>query len=678
MIININEFYNNKNWKQYVPLEAFQEEMRLVGETFLKDVKVKNVLSITYSIDDYGENPIYIEYLDENDQKHLVKLKPAIHEELESVLSKYATIDYTNQKFAEAVQTSKDYTDQAKEALTVLINGSKEEAIQISKAYTDVEINKLNTNLREYIDSQDQTLMQNIITYSENSVNAAVQTATAYTNEEISKAKQEVKDYADTQDNAKLVESKEYTDAKHEESLRTISPLASKLDNIWGEHKAPFIYWLPNIDVNTMELVNLENDVKVTLNAGDVVYWRKNAYQPVDLSGIEEEVAQSLVDAKAYTDTQLTNYETKADATTDHNKLMHVPTGKKEPYIRWYPSTDCNHIKFTLSGGEIGVYIDKSDEGEEKVGYLSSRNPSTFATKTEVENANKVYGYDTTSDSWNKCDGNFTVAHDGANITKLGYRQTVDGTEKTLDFIDFATKLDALFFRGTVGAQNPSLNNLEQGFYHFYFENENTDSTYPTDMQGQMSVWGSILQMGYTNGLCSQLMIRVPSDTMYIRTHSNGGWNSWHKVTAPLANVQDEMLNLETVEAVVQAQNALNTENVPVSLQQKTRTLREVINNSTLVNTKDFMILNLDFSFVPNVLPTSVETSFIENITIDAPEFNGKSFDITFKANEHTTTSKGVIGEPLTIKTCVFPVDETIQTVKVVVKDKIIIRKETE
>lgn len=632
VIINIDEFYNNKNWKQYVPLEAFQEEMRLVGETFLKDVEVKNVLSITYSIDDYGENPIYIEYLDEKDQKHLVKLKPAIHDELNSVLSKYATIDYVNQKFVEAVQTSKDYTDQAKEALTILINGSKEEAIKVSKAYTDVEINKLNTDLKEYIDSHDQSLMQEIVTYSESAVDEAVYISTSYTNQEINKSKQEVKDYADTQDNAKLIESKEYTDTKHNETLSAIRPLQSKLENIWGGHKVSFIYWLPNIDVNTMKLENAENDVKVTLNDGDVVYWRKNEYQPVDLSGVEEGDAQTLADAKEYTNSRV-NDAFSALVAGDNQTL-----------------------------GDAKAYTDTQLTNYE----------------TKIENTNKVYGYDNANDTWTKCDGNFTVFHDNSNISKLGYRQTTAGVEKTIDFNNFATKLDTLFFRGTIGAQNPSLNNLEQGFYLIYFNNENSDASYPDDMQGQLRQWATILQLGYSNGLCSQIMIRIPSDTMYMRTHHTNGWNSWHVVKAPLSNVETGMLNLETVEAVAQEQNAINVENVSVSLQQKTRTMREVKNNSTLTNTKDFLILNLDFSFIPNVLPTSVETTFTENILIDAPEFNGKSFNVTFKANEHKASSKGVLGEPLSIKTPAFPTSETIKNIEVVVKDKIIIRKETE
>lgn len=624
MIVNIDEFYNNNNYKQYVPLEAFQNELKLVGKTLLKDVVVKNVLSVTYSIDDYGESPIYIEYLDEKDQKHLVKLKPAIHEELDEVLKQYAKITYVDQKFNEAIQTSKDYTDDTKEALTIFINGSKEEAIQVSKAYTDVEINKLNTDLKEYIDSHDQTLWQEIGTYVNSAVDESYTQSKEYTDDEIEKVKNEItvgndsvlqqaKDYADAHDNEKLVASKNYTDTKHEEALTAIeqgdaetladsmiytdnqlknygtkadveksnkiygyntndtswlkcngnftvshngssitdlgyrqnvedtevgihfsdyatksniTPLEAKLENIWGGHKAPFIYWLPNIDVNTMKLENVENDVKVTLNDGDVVYWRKNEYQP---SGAELKVGFG---------TEL-------------------------------PKTE----------NSIVIRAESSDKRISNMYFTAEGDTATFAP------GNYLLKSEAPIWSWS---GNENEKHPTYVYLSDSYEGYISTTIKTL-------------------------NSLDQ------------------DLR-EVEVY---------------LPRQMPVSTA-------------------------------DVEAIVQEQNAMNTESVSVSMQQKARTVQNINNNSTLVETKDFYILNLDFSFVPSTLPTSVENEFVENIVIDAPKFVGKSFNVVYKTNEHSSCSKGVIGESLTIKTPILPVDETIKNIEVVVKDKIIIRKETE
>lgn len=622
MIVNIDEFYNNNNYKQYVPLEAFQEEVQLVGKTLLKDVDVKNVLSITYSIDDYGESPIYIEYIDEKDQKHLVKLKPAIHEELDEVLKQYAKITYVDQKFNEAVQNSKDYTDETKEALTILINGSKEETIQINKAYTDVEINKLNTDLKEYIDSHDQTLWQEIVTYANSAIDQSFIQSKAYTDTEIDKVKNEItvgndtvlqqaKDYADAHDNEKLVASKNYTDTKHEEAL----------------------------------------------------------------TAIEQGDAETLADAMNYTDNQLGNYGTKAD----------------------------------------------------------------------VENANKIYGYNTLDTSWLKCNGNFTISHNGAKITDLGYRQNVEDEEVGIHFSDYATKND-------ITPLNTKLENIWGGHkaaFIYWLPNidintmklENAENDVKVTLNdGDVVYWrkneyqpsGAELNVSFgTEPTKTENSIAIRTDdtgktvtSMYFTAEGNTatfnpnqylfksdapiwGWNYyqqpapsrinmtneedyvWANILTPkatLSHLKDIVVYLPKsapvtqteVEALVQEQNATNTENVSVSLQQKARTVQNITNNSTLVETKDFYILNLDFSFVPTVLPTSTETEFLENINIDAPQFVGKSFNITYKANDHSTISKGVIGEPFLIKTCVLPVDETIKSVEVVVKDKIIIRKETE
>lgn len=624
MIVNINEFYNNKNWKQYVPLEAFQEEVRLVGKTLLKDVDVKNVLSITYSIDDYGESPIYIEYLDEKDQKHLVKLKPAIHEELDEVLKQYAKITYVDQKFNEAVQNSKDYTNQVKEALSILIMGSKEEAIRVNKAYTDVEINKLNTDLKEYIDSHDQTLWQEIVTYANSAIEQSFVQSKAYTDTEIDKVKNEItfgndsvlqqaKDYANARDNEKLVASKNYTDTKHEEALTAIeqgdaetladsmnytdnqlenygtkadvenankvygwrtdtttltqcqgnlsinhdgstisaigyrqtpsdsqslvdfnwfatksdiTPLESKLQNIWGGHKAPFIYWLPNIDVNTMKLENAENDVKVTLNDGDVVYWRKNEYQP---SGAELKVGFSTELAK-----------------TENSIVIRAGSSDKK----------VTSMYFTAEGD------------------TASFTPDNYLRKSEAP----IW-------KWSRYDNEKSPSNVYLSDFYEGYITT---TIKTLNSVE------------------PSIR---------------------------------------------EVVVYLP---------------------------REKPVTTADVEAIVQEQNVINTESVAVSLQQKTRSSQAITNKSTLTETKDFYILNLDFSFVPSTLPTSVETEFAQIININAPIFVGRTFNITYKANEHTSSSKGTIGESLTIKTPILPVDETIKSVEVVVKEKIIIRKETE
>lgn len=633
MIIDIDKFYNSSNWKQYVPLEAFTELSRNVAQTYLKDVKVKNLLSITYSIDDYGENPIYIEYLDEKDQKHLVKLKPAIHEELDEVLKQYAKIMYVDQKFNEAIQTSKDYTDQAKEALTILINGSKEEAIQVSNAYTDVEINKLNTDLKEYIDSHDRTLWQEIVTYANSAVEEGYTLSKEYTDDEIEKVKNEItlgndsvlqqaKDYADAHDNEKLVASKNYTDTKHEEAL----------------------------------------------------------------TAIEQGDAETLADSMNYTDNQLGSYETKTDAKIDHDKLTEVPTGHKNPYISWFPDIDSNYIRMVNDDGEVRFHINDSNTNEETQGYLSSRKPSLFALSSEVAPLlNKL------SNIWASHKAPFIYWLPNIDVNTMKLENAENDVKVTLNDGDVVywrkneyqpsgAELNVAF-----GTEPPKTENSiairanvdDKTISSMYFTAEGDTATFNTNnylYKSEAPIWSWNY---YKQPSPSLVSMNNEDDYVYANIQTPKATLSSLKEIAVYLPKSAPVTQTE-VEALVQEQNATNTESVSVSMVQKARTVQNITNNSTLVETKDFYILNLDFSFVPTVLPTSIETEFLENINIDAPQFVGKSFNIDYKANEHSSSSKGVIGSVLTIKTPILPVDETIRNVEVVVKDKIIIRKETE
>lgn len=68
MKLDLNKFYNT-NYKDFVHKEAVEEALKLVPEVELKDVDVDNILSITFSVDEYGENPMYIEYNDKEGKK---------------------------------------------------------------------------------------------------------------------------------------------------------------------------------------------------------------------------------------------------------------------------------------------------------------------------------------------------------------------------------------------------------------------------------------------------------------------------------------------------------------------------------------------------------------------------------------------------------------------------------
>lgn len=92
MKLDLNKFYNT-NYNDFVHKEAVEEALRMVAEIDLKDVEIDTILSITFSVDEFGENPIYVEYLDKDGKKHIVRIRPAVTNEIQEILKRYVTLE---------------------------------------------------------------------------------------------------------------------------------------------------------------------------------------------------------------------------------------------------------------------------------------------------------------------------------------------------------------------------------------------------------------------------------------------------------------------------------------------------------------------------------------------------------------------------------------------------------
>ena len=92
MKLDLNKFYNT-NYKDIVHKEAVEEALRMVAEIDLKDIEIDSILSITFSVDEFGENPIYVEYLDKEGKKHIVRIRPAVTNEIQEILKRYVTLE---------------------------------------------------------------------------------------------------------------------------------------------------------------------------------------------------------------------------------------------------------------------------------------------------------------------------------------------------------------------------------------------------------------------------------------------------------------------------------------------------------------------------------------------------------------------------------------------------------
>lgn len=407
MYINLDKFYSS-NYRDFVHRQALEDALKLVAEIYLKDTKVDTILNITFSVDEYGENPIYLTYLDEEKKEHIVKLKPNITEALLERLKEYAKITYVDeqdeklrqeltqiieQSKQEAIQTANNFTishtNEVKNDILNIINQTSDElkeycdnkcemTLLAGKNYTDATADEINQRIDEeheynqeryvigtinkdgsdtgkrfteigvtpnkkqyahlvnFVDARNNqheinhasgyllnydgytNLVTNLskagipiyltmqdgtpLFVSEISFLASEFTNQDFISAELKDGVNDVRGFLINQENLEKLYSLDLSGYATKEELNSldskvglvnqqvtnladdITPITSKLSNIWEGHKAPFIYWTPNIDINTMKLENKENDVKVTLNDGDVVYWRKNEQQPVDLT----------------------------------------------------------------------------------------------------------------------------------------------------------------------------------------------------------------------------------------------------------------------------------------------------------------------------------------------------------------------------------------------------------
>lgn len=159
MHINLDKFYSS-NYRDFVHRQALEDALKLVAEIYLKDTKVDTILNITFSVDEYGENPIYLTYLDEEKKEHIVKLKPNITEALLERLKEYAKITYVDEQ-----------DEKLRQELTQVIEQSKQEAIDTANNFTishtnEVKndilniINQTSDDLKEYCDNKcEMTLL---------------------------------------------------------------------------------------------------------------------------------------------------------------------------------------------------------------------------------------------------------------------------------------------------------------------------------------------------------------------------------------------------------------------------------------------------------------------------------------------------------------------------------------
>ena len=80
------------------------------------------------------------------------------------------------------------------------------------------------------------------------------------------------------------------------------------------------------------------------------------------------------------------------------------------------------------------------------------------------------------------------------------------------------------------GGASTDLNNLEQGVHTVGLWGESAGSSWPKAQQGsKTNAWGTLLQIGASTEICTQILMLVGVGMMY-RIRTNNVWGPWARV----------------------------------------------------------------------------------------------------------------------------------------------------
>ena len=213
MKLDLNKFYNS-NYKDFVHKEAVEEALKLVPEVELKDVEIDNILSITFSVDEYGENPMYIEYIDKDGKTHLVRIRPAVSNEIQELLKRYVTL--------EQHETDKNAIYNHFETLNVPIELRSENALD-EEGSSEVVLNNNNSFISFQVDPEIDNSIQWLCIHNKGGLGTQTQYFTRFvdfakvdevpSNADFAEKVQELEEKMNTADNHVLEASKQYSDS---------------------------------------------------------------------------------------------------------------------------------------------------------------------------------------------------------------------------------------------------------------------------------------------------------------------------------------------------------------------------------------------------------------------------------------------------------------------------------
>lgn len=438
MKLDLDKFYNT-NYEDFVHKEAVEEALKLVPEVELKDVEIDNILSITFSVDEYGENPMYVEYLDKDGKKHIVRIRPAVTNEIQEMLKRYVTLEqHETDKNAiynhfETLNVpielrSENGLDEDGNKVITLNNDNSHLSLEVDPESDEIQwlcihnkgglgsqsmyfarfmnyaledqvpsntdflekIQQLEElihrksqetlqNAKEYNDTQDNTLRTEITTNVTNQINETKNGILSYVDVEVDN----LKEYVDNRDAEYHELSKRYTDAKHTEITHSVNRLQQDLLSNSQS--------LSNLLLQSVESINEDINKKATVYKKNMSESEKYYFPQINVTTKTD--GDIILEGKDENTVKLANLLNDDQLSKLKNlpELIHALNNKTNSFI-W----DVNENQTIGFGDGNEVYYDTVGDEITKIGVKSSSGESQkrvlFNQFLTLENLSTIIG----------------------------------------------------------------------------------------------------------------------------------------------------------------------------------------------------------------------------------------------------------------------------------------------
>lgn len=482
MKLDLNKFYNT-NYKDFVHKEAVEEALRMVAEIDLKDVEIDTILSITFSVDEFGENPIYVEYLDKDGKKHIVRIRPAVTNEIQEILKRYVTL--------EQHETDKQDIYNHFETLNVPLELRSQNGLD-DEGNKNITLNNDNSFISFQVDPENDDAIQWLCIHNKNgSLGSQYQYMARFvdyakvdqvpSNAEFLEKIQQLEELIQRKSQETLQSSKEYADAQ-DDTLRT--EIITNVTNQINETKNDILSY---VDVEVGELREYVDSRDAEYHELAKQYADNVKQEAVNSSKkyTDTKTAETLETSKTYTDTKHT--EVTQHVTELENDMNTNFATKQELLINVASLSDIDQQNFETLNDRINAKatVYKKNIGNSVRYYFPQINVTTKTDgdiilegkdETTVKLANLLndeqlaklknlpMGQETDLNKVNKKtnsyiwdvnnrqtidfgDGNevyYDVRDD--KITKIGIKEKADASQKMVQFDEFVkqNQLDSL------------------------------------------------------------------------------------------------------------------------------------------------------------------------------------------------------------------------------------------